>query len=186
MIEMNFVRNESGEDCFRASLANLLKLLGDDLRAELVAREFWSHPLLRESCSLFLLPRYVEDVTHGRYVARLYTTLSIERIRRIVANQTPARRRATMEELRCGRVVQVSVLPIRPLSIIIVATKTSHAAVYIGRDMFVDDGELTIHPIDQSRAFAVLTLDAQVGAALIRREDAEVQRGDKPVMLHIR
>lgn len=164
MISMKFVPNNSGEDCFRASLANLLQLLGDADTARQVEQDFWSHPLMREACSLFLLPRYVEDLTEGRYVARLHTVLDPARIRRMVSSQSPERRSATMEELRSGRIVCVDRLPLRPLSIVIVVTRTAHAAVYIGKDLFIDDGEMTIHPPDQLKAIATLTLDAQVGA----------------------
>lgn len=165
MIEMDFVPNESGEDCFRASLANLLKLLGDDATADQVEREFWSHELMQDSiCSLFLLPRYVEDLTGGRYVARLTTLLSPERIRRMISGQPKERQQATMDELQRGRVLCRDRVPLQPLSIIVVRIKTAHAAVYVGDDVFVDDGQLTIYRIDQLPAVAVLTLTPQVPA----------------------
>ena len=172
MIEMPFIPNDSGEDCFRASLANLLRLLGDTPTSELVARDFWNHPLMKDSCSLFLLPRYVEDLTNGRYVARLHTSLNPARIRRMVSGQSPERRRATMEDLRRGRVICTPAIPLRPLSIVIVVTTTAHAAVYIGKDMFVDDGEITIYPPDQLKAIAVLTLDSQVGQNSVDTDDS--------------
>lgn len=166
MIGMKFVPNQSGEDCFRAALANLLKLLGDDATADQVEREFWSHELMKDSiCSLFLLPRYVEDLTRGRYVARLTTLLTPERIRSIVANQPKERQEATMEELRRGRILCRDKVPLRPLSIVVVRIRTAHAAVYVGDDVFIDDGEFTIHPIDQLPAVAVLTLTPQVQPA---------------------
>lgn len=151
--------NPTQLECFPTALSNLLLEWGEDELAARVYSKFWEHRLAqRYIASLLLLTRYVADVTDGKYVATLETTLSPERIRRILENYPVEKRKAVKREMTRGRFLFVDQLRLDPQSIVVVTRATSHAITYLGGDRFIDDGRKTSYAPDALRAVAVLKI----------------------------
>lgn len=155
----DYFRNNGRFECFRCALANLLLELGDAETADRVYRQFWNHELTRNGlCSLFLLTRYVSDLSEGVYDGRLNLFIEAERMTRIISSFPAPKLEAVRAEIAQDRLRQAPNFDLPPMSIAVVARTTSHAMTYLGEGRYIDDGKLIRYATERLRLIAVLQI----------------------------
>lgn len=155
----DYFRNNGRFECFRCALANLLLELDDAETAGRVYRHFWNHELTGNGlCSLFLLTRYVSDLSEGVYDGRLELFIEAERMTRIISSFPAAKREAVTNEMARDRLRRAGSLDLPPMSIAVVARTTSHAMTYLGEGRYIDDGRLIRYATERLRLIAVLQI----------------------------
>jgi len=155
----DYFRNNGRFECFRCAFANLLLELGDAETADRVYRQFWNHELTRNGlCSLFLLTRYVSDLSEGVYDGQLNLFIEAERVIRIISSFPPPKLEAVKAEIAQDRLRRPWNLDLPPMSIAVVARTTSHAMTYLGEGRFIDDGRVIRYATERLRLIAVLQI----------------------------
>jgi len=156
-----YFRNNGRFECFRCAFANLLLELGDAETAGRVYRQFWSHELTRNGlCSLFLLTRYVSDLSEGAYAARLHLFIEADRLIRIISSFPSEKLEAVRAEIAQDRLRRAPSIDLPPMSVAVVARTTSHAMTYLGEGRYIDDGRLVRYATERLRLIGVLQINS--------------------------
>lgn len=156
----DYFRNNGRFECFRCAFANLLLELGDAETADRVYRQFWNHELTRNGlCSLFLLTRYVSDLSDGAYEGQLNLFIAADRVIRIISSFQEPKLGAVKAEIARARLRRARKLELPPMSIAVVARTTSHAMTYLGEGRYIDDGKLIRYATERLRLIAVLEIN---------------------------